>query len=127
MIPNPPQKRYKHISAHRMAWILTYGEIPDGLLVCHHCDNSLCVRPEHLFLGTQKDNIHDAWKKERAKSNWPHRIRESHGRAKLTEKEVSGIRNEYLTSKTTYRKLADKYKVSQANIWSIVKNRSWIC
>lgn len=47
------------INAHRMAWILTHGEIPDGMVVCHHCDNPLCVNPDHLFLGQQQDNMID--------------------------------------------------------------------
>jgi len=45
--------------AHRISWELTYGPIPKGLVVCHRCDVGLCVRPEHLFLGMQQDNIAD--------------------------------------------------------------------
>ncbi len=56
------QKGRKHI-AHRLVWELYFGRIPEGMFVCHHCDNKPCINPEHLFLGTKSDNHLDALKK----------------------------------------------------------------
>jgi len=58
-------KPLKYRRAHRMAWTLVYGDIPSGLFVCHHCDNPGCVRIDHLFLGTNADNMRDMWRKRR--------------------------------------------------------------
>ena len=57
--------RTKHVLAHRFSWVLHYGPVPDGLFVCHHCDNPRCVRPDHLWLGTTQENTADMLKKGR--------------------------------------------------------------
>ena len=57
--------RGERVYSHRLAWMLTNGPIPDGLLVCHKCDNPPCGDPEHLYLGTMSDNMHDAYDRGR--------------------------------------------------------------
>lgn len=98
--------------AHRFSYELAYGTIPPGMLVCHTCDNPLCVKPTHLFLGTHKDNAIDREKKNRLKQ---------HGSQKLTDKEVIEIRGSSLSQSA----LSKAYKVSRTTIASIRKGESW--
>lgn len=104
--------------ASRFSWIVTYGPIPDGLDVLHHCDNPPCVRPDHLFLGTDADNAADKTAKGRG-NNYSGGPR---GR-KLTWALVEEIRAQrYVLS---IRELSVKYGVSMATIWNIHDVRTW--
>lgn len=107
-------------SAHRYAWMTTYGPIPDGMLVCHHCDTTNCVRPEHLFIGTQHDNVQDMLSKGRGA---PARG-EKAGNARLTEVQVREIRrlHHYGVRPASLGRVTG---VSEATIRHIVKGHTW--
>ena len=109
------------ILAHRYSYELHFGKIPDGLCVCHHCDNPSCVNPKHLFLGTHKDNMQDSFKKNRMTIN----CGDNHGNSKLKSEQIKEIRSKYVPYKYSTCKLAREYNVSQANIFDIVMNKSW--
>lgn len=104
--------------AHRIAWELTYGSIPKGKRILHHCDNRPCVRPKHLFCGTQKHNIRDAIRKgrfalgERTRNN------------KVTEKHVLEIRSRYAAGEIQ-RKLAREFMMTPSGIFEIVHRLVW--
>lgn len=111
----------KSISAHRLSYETFNGRIPDGMEVCHKCDNPCCVNPEHLFVGTRQDNIDD---RERKGRNKPQKGI-CNGRARLTESDVISARQERLQNNTSFQKLADKYGVSKHTIQDAITGKHW--
>jgi HNH endonuclease len=108
-------------SAHRASWIIHKGIIPNGMFVCHKCDNTKCVNPDHLFLGTPLDNNRDMISKGR--EIYP--VGSECKNAILTEKDVVDIRNRYFAGGITQRKLAKEYKVGYKAISKIIKRQRW--
>lgn len=104
-------------TASRAAMMLTVGEIPPDLEVCHKCDNRRCVNPNHLFLGTPKENSQDRVRKGRNIS----RRGEAVTNAKLTESDVMAIR----TSSTPHRQLAREYGVDESLIRQVRNKKGW--
>ncbi len=111
--------------AHRAAWALFVGAIPDALIVCHRCDVRCCVNPEHLFLGTYADNMQDASKKGRM--DWKSSVRpglprgEHHHDAKLSPRDVIEIRS----SPASGSEAAERYGVTQVTISRIRRRLTW--
>ena len=104
--------------AHRVAWVLANGAIPNGMFVCHKCDNPSCVRVDHLFLGFPKDNTEDMLQKGR------HPHGEEIGTNKLALSQIESIRSEYAAGSSQVS-LAKKYGVGQPHISSIVRKACW--
>jgi len=103
---------------HRISWMLHNGPIPDGLFILHKCDNPPCVNPQHLFLGTKKDNKLDCIAKDR------HVRGERNPWAKLTESKVREIR-ELWQQGSTQTQIAKDFSMDLKHIWSIVHHKSW--
>lgn len=110
--------------AHRFCYAMHYGSIPDGMYICHHCDNPSCVRPEHLFLGTHEDNTKDMIEKGRHLS--PSRPKgELNGFSSLTDTQVMEIRHRYAQGGITQATLGNEYGVCQTTISAIVRRKRW--
>lgn len=116
--------------AYRVSWMLYRGAIPDGVCVCHTCDNPACVNPDHLWLGTKSQNALDMHTKGRQyKGPYPPKHTsgtrgEQHPNAKLTAEKVRAIRDE-ATQGFSYRQLAEKYGVTVPNIGYIIRRKAW--
>ena len=110
----------KHEKAHRVAWMKTNGEIPSGMLVCHHCDNRVCCNPSHLFLGTHSDNAKDMVNKGRGADFRG----EKHPQSKLDEMDIKFIRY-WLKKGYSQRKIASVFGVDQTHISGIKTGKTW--
>lgn len=120
------QLGYGHVGykrAHRWSWELHNGEIPKGMNVLHKCDVRSCVNPDHLFLGTQKDNVLDMIKKGRHKC--VPKYGEDNPMSVLTKKLAIKIRKDFSTGRYKQIELSKKYKVSPMTISRLLRGISW--
>jgi len=113
-------KRKGLIGAHRVSWMIYRGDLHPNELVCHKCDTPACVNPDHLFVGTQLDNIRDA--KSKGRLVFPDTVGEANSAAILQESDVFVIRNSQLSNAD----LAKQYGVSSTTIWETRTGASWV-
>lgn len=104
--------------AHRVAYRLTYGDIPAGMYVCHHCDNPPCVNPAHLFLGTAAENMADRERKGRGAGG-------GQSRRRLTPAQADEIRLRYAAGGITMQVLGQAYGIGASAVNAIVHGRTY--
>lgn len=107
--------RGRNCKAHRVAWTLTNGPIPDGMAVLHHCDNRPCCNPAHLWLGTIADNNADMTAKHRQAQG------DRHGMATLTKEQVRAIR----ACQGSQRNIARQFGISQRQVGRLLRATAW--
>lgn len=107
--------------AHRASWELHNGEIPTGLLVLHKCDNTACVRPDHLFLGTQMDNLTDCRNKGRMVVARGERA----AHTKLTAEQVLQIRAMHVPGKVGFKRIAKLFGVKWQSVQAVILRKAW--
>ena len=108
----------KDNKAHRISYVIHHGEIPEGQFVCHHCDNPLCVNPDHLFLGVPADNSADVVSKRRQAYG------EKHWNSKLSSQQVCQLRKQH-DANISKTELAHMYDVSYQTIHRIISKKNW--
>jgi hypothetical protein len=115
--------KYKNYRPHRFSYMIHNGldSIPEGMCVCHKCDQPFCVNPDHLFLGTQLENIEDKVKKNRCQ----HMKCETNGNAKLKNEDVYNIREMYADHLHTQKELGEIFDMSEEMIGLIVRGKYW--
>lgn len=117
------RKLMRATSAHRWSYEHYIGEIPEGLFVCHRCDNPGCVNPDHFFIGTAKDNNDDKMRKGRfVRLTGP-----THGSSKVTEDIVRAMRAEWVPGDPRFSTvaLAKKYGIGKSQAYNIVSRKQW--
>lgn len=122
------------MTSHRFAYYLTHGELPEGMDICHHCDQPACVNPSHLYAGTRAENLRDMTVRNRrargdshGSRTHPERVRrgEIHSASKLTEYQVKEIRRLYRPRVTTVPMLAAQFGVSRGTVFAIIQRKTW--
>lgn len=114
-------RKGKFYNAHAVSYALTAGPVPPGMVVCHRCDNPPCVNPDHLFLGTHRDNMHDMSAKGRA----VHSRGEQQHNARLSEADVREIKS-FPERRGLRAELARRYGVSHTTITKIRSGLKWV-
>lgn len=109
----------KAVLAHRLAYTLFVGPIPDGMCVCHKCDNPPCCNPDHLFLGTKADNQSDMARKGRGASG------ERNGGTHRKRWEINEMRAVYATGLFSQAILSDAYGMSPSSVSRVLNNVVW--
>lgn len=107
--------------AHRASWMVYRGPIPEGMCVLHHCDNPACVNPDHLFLGSHRDNMADCAAKQRIRNG--NQKGSSNGHSKLTEQDIPNIRS--LSKSFSHSTIAKCFDVSRRTISAVVEGKNW--
>lgn len=109
----------KNERVHRIVYEIKNGPIPKGMLVCHRCDNPICVKPSHLFLSNNAGNLADMARKDRSTFG------ERNARWKHPGMVVRLIREEYSERKTTLKELSVKYKIPRSTVHAMVTKLIW--
>lgn len=114
------------LRAHRYAWEEENGPIPDGIKVCHRCDNPPCVRPDHLFLGTQRENLLDAESKGRKFSPFRGQVQigEANRYARMTDERVRETRR-LSAAGVRQKDIAEQFGVVPETISHILRGKTW--
>lgn len=128
-----PSQKYGQLSwqgklmgAHRVSWLIHFGPIAGRVCVCHKCDNSRCVRPDHLFLGTYQDNSDDMMKKGRHHCPpAPVMLGEKHPRSKLTVAAVRAIRAMDHSIHGSFAEAGRLHGVTKENVMCVVNRKTW--